>query len=131
MPFSAEKWPESSGCSVMPRYPLESSRVVISKGKAHRDRKCCGEELVCQASGPDFQNDGNPRNRSTAPDCRAICCHPAGNNETSVFQLAGSVEVCRVRTQSDLRTRQIEEPVCERRAAQRNPRQEIDTRVKK
>lgn len=36
--------------------------------------------------------DRNLRNRSTAPDCHAICCHPAGNSDANTFQFSLAIQ---------------------------------------
>jgi hypothetical protein len=36
--------------------------------------------------------DRNLRNRSTAPDCHAICCHPAGNSDANTFQFSSAIQ---------------------------------------
>jgi len=51
----------------------------------HDAGPCCRSRATYSISTRNSTSgDGNPRSRSTAPDCHAICCHPAGNNERAL-----------------------------------------------
>jgi hypothetical protein len=39
--------------------------------------------------------DGSPLSRRAAPDSHAICRHPAGSNEVSIFQFSSIVDMLR------------------------------------
>jgi glucuronate isomerase len=49
--------------------------------------------VIMHGGYPYTSGDGNPRNRSTAPDCHAICCHPPGNNDARTFQFSSAIRI--------------------------------------